>query len=173
VSNDINGSRYNSKDDVYASTDLASSLPSYSFPNEEHEPRNIFNAIRDEFLLDGNSRKNLVTFFQTWVDDEIRELMDLSIDKNMIDKNEYSQTAEIEARCVRMLADLWNPLTPDCSTIGSSEAAMLGGLALKLQWGTKRAAKGLSADICGPVLIVAGCELINYYKLSKIKHKSH
>ena len=29
-------------------------------------------------------------------------------DKNMIDKDEYPQTAEIEARCVNILADLWN-----------------------------------------------------------------
>lgn len=149
------------KDDVYASAELASSLPTSVFPIAECEPRNIFNAIRDELLLDGNSRQNLATFCQTWVDDEIRELMDLSIDKNMIDKDEYPQTAEIEARCVRMLADLWNSPMPTttlgCSTIGSSEAAMLGGLALKWQWRKKRALQGLPSDkpnlICGPVQI--------------------
>ncbi|OBU03254.1 glutamate decarboxylase [Morganella psychrotolerans] len=112
-------------------------------------------------MLDGNSRQNLATFCQTWVDDEIRQLMDLSIDKNMIDKDEYPQTAEIENRCVHMLADLWH--SPDaentlgCSTIGSSEAAMLGGLALKWQWRNKRAAEGKSTDkpnlICGPVQV--------------------
>lgn len=153
--------QYNENDDVYASVDLASALPKSVFPGEERNPRNVFNAIRDELMLDGNSRQNLATFCQTWVDDEIRELMDLSIDKNMIDKDEYPQTAEIEARCVRMLADLWNSPTPEttlgCSTIGSSEAAMLGGLALKWQWRKKRAELGLSTDkpnlICGPVQI--------------------
>ncbi|AHG20573.1 glutamate decarboxylase [Chania multitudinisentens RB-25] len=152
---------YNENDDVYASIDLAKSMPKSVFPAEERNPRNVFNAIRDELMLDGNSRQNLATFCQTWVDDEIRELMDLSIDKNMIDKDEYPQTAEIEARCVRMLADLWNSPTPEttlgCSTIGSSEAAMLGGLALKWQWRKKRAEQGLTADkpnlICGPVQI--------------------
>jgi len=152
---------YNENDDVYASQDLAGELPKSTFPIAERNPRNVFNAIRDEMMLDGNSRQNLATFCQTWVDDEIRELMDLSIDKNMIDKDEYPQTAEIEARCVRMLADLWNSPTPEttlgCSTIGSSEAAMLGGLALKWQWRKKRAEQGLSTDkpnlICGPVQI--------------------
>ncbi|WP_222424292.1 glutamate decarboxylase, partial [Yersinia massiliensis] len=132
-----------------------------TFPAKERNARNVFSAIRDELMLDGNSRQNLATFCQTWVDDEIRELMDLSIDKNMIDKDEYPQTAEIEARCVRMLANLWNSPTPEttlgCSTIGSSEAAMLGGLALKWQWRNKRTAKGLPTDkpnmICGPVQI--------------------
>ncbi|WP_196061635.1 MULTISPECIES: glutamate decarboxylase [unclassified Serratia (in: enterobacteria)] len=152
---------YNENDDVYASVDLAGELPKSTFPITERNPRNVFNAIRDELMLDGNSRQNLATFCQTWVDDEIRELMDLSIDKNMIDKDEYPQTAEIEARCVRMLADLWNSPTPEstlgCSTIGSSEAAMLGGLALKWQWRKKRAEQGLPSDkpnlICGPVQI--------------------
>ena len=57
--------------------------------------------------------------------------MDLAIDKNMIDKDEYPQTAEIERRCVHMLADLWNAPesanTVGASAIGSSEACMLGG----------------------------------------------
>src|SRR5690606_32391263 len=98
---------------------------------KEQNPRNVFYAVRDELMLDGNSRQNLATFCQTWVDEEIHQLMDLSIDKNMIDKDEYPQTAEIERRCVTMLADLWNSPDPvstmGCSTIGSSEAAMLGG----------------------------------------------
>jgi len=148
-------------DDVYAAGDLAQALPAYQFPAVERSPRHVFASVRDELMLDGNSRQNLATFCQTWVDDEIHELMNLSIDKNMIDKDEYPQTAEIEARCVAMLADLWN--APDarstlgCSTVGSSEAAMLGGLAMKWRWRKKRAAEGKSTDrpnlICGPVQI--------------------
>lgn len=148
-------------DDVYASNDLSAALPKYVFPEIERAPRHVLAAVRDELMLDGNSRQNLATFCQTWVDDEIHELMNLSIDKNMIDKDEYPQTAEIEARCVAMLADLWHSPDPrgtlGCSTVGSSEAAMLGGLALKWQWRKKRAAAGKSTDkpnmICGPVQI--------------------
>ncbi|TCK28586.1 glutamate decarboxylase [Ancylobacter aquaticus] len=148
-------------DDIYSSADLLGMLPKTQFPATEREPRHVFAAVRDELMLDGNSRQNLATFCQTWVDDEIRDLMDLSIDKNMIDKDEYPQTAEIEARCVRMMADLWNAPDPQgtlgCSTVGSSEAAMLGGLALKWQWRKRRAKEGKPADrpnmICGPVQI--------------------
>ncbi|MFC4625932.1 glutamate decarboxylase [Daeguia caeni] len=151
----------NELDDIYGSVDLATSLPKSHFPKHERDPRSVFAAVRDELMLDGNSRQNLATFCQTWVDDEIRELMDLSIDKNMIDKDEYPQTAEIESRCVKMVADLWNAPDPEntigCSTTGSSEAAMLGGLALKWQWRKKRAAEGKPTDkpnmICGPVQI--------------------
>lgn len=148
-------------DDVYSSADLSNRLPKLKIPQVERAPRHVFSAVRDELMLDGNSRQNLATFCQTWLEDEVGELMALSIDKNMIDKDEYPQTAEIEARCVHMLADLWNSpeaaTTLGCSTVGSSEAAMLGGLALKWQWRKKRQAAGLPADkpnlICGPVQI--------------------
>ncbi len=148
-------------DDVYASSDLHGILPKYQFPKNEANPRHVFASVRDELMLDGNSRQNLATFCQTWVDDEIRQLMDMSIDKNMIDKDEYPQTAEIENRCVHMIADLWNAPdarhTQGCSTTGSSEAAMLGGLALKWRWRKQRQSQGKPADkpnlICGPVQI--------------------
>jgi len=148
-------------EDIYASSVLARQLPKKRFPQKEQNPRYVFSAVRDELMLDGNSRQNLATFCQTWVDEEIQDLMALSIDKNMIDKDEYPQTAEIERRCVAMLADLWNSPEPEntlgCSTTGSSEAAMLGGLALKWQWRKKRQAAGKPADrpnlVCGPVQI--------------------
>jgi glutamate decarboxylase len=73
-----------------------------------------------------------------------------TFDKNMIDKDEYPQTALIETRCWRMLSDLWNApdaaTTVGTSTIASSEACMLGGLAMKRKWQHARRAAGLSAD---------------------------
>ncbi len=148
-------------DDVYASADLSVALPKYRMPDAEHDPRHAFSVVRDELMLDGNSRQNLATFCQTWLEPEVHDLMDLCLDKNMIDKDEYPQTAELEARCVHMLADLWQ--APDaantvgCSTTGSSEAAMLGGLALKWRWRDRMQAQGRPADkpnlITGPVQI--------------------
>ena len=112
--------------------------------------------------MDGNARQNLATFCQTWEEPQVHALMELAIDKNMIDKDEYPQTAEVERRCVHMLADLWN--APDAantvgaSAIGSSEACMLGGMAAKWRWRAKRAAEGKPADkpnmVCGAVQVV-------------------
>jgi glutamate decarboxylase len=148
-------------DEIYASTDLAVSIPKYSFPDEERDPRHAYAVVRDELMLDGNARQNLATFCQTWEEPEIHQLMDDCIDKNMVDKDEYPQTAEIEARCVHMLSDLWHsPAGKNgvgCSTTGSSEAAMLGGMALKHRWKAKRKAAGKPIDkpnlITGPVQI--------------------
>ena len=70
-----------------------------------------YQLIHDELLLDGSARLNLATFVTTWMEPQARQLMADCVDKNMIDKDEYPQTAELERRCVAMLADLWRPCT--------------------------------------------------------------
>jgi glutamate decarboxylase len=135
---------------TYASRALNSPVPKYEIPAEGMVPQVAYSLIHDELGLDGNSRLNLATFVTTWMEPEARQLMAETFDKNMIDKDEYPQTAEIELRCVNILARLWN--SPEakeatgCSTIGSSEAAMLGGMALKWQWRKRRQAQGKPAD---------------------------
>ena len=109
-----------------------------------------YELIKSELLLDGQARLNLATFVSTWMPTLGEKLMAETADKNMIDKDEYPETAAIEARCVNILADLWN--SPDhesatgCSTTGSSEAAMLSGMALKWRWRQRREAAGKPAD---------------------------
>ena len=98
-------------------------------------PDTALQLVRDELMLDGNVRLNLATFVTTWMEPQARELMAEFVDKNVIDKDEYPHTAELERRCVAILADLWNAPDPNdivgSSTAGSSEACMLAGLALK------------------------------------------
>jgi glutamate decarboxylase len=105
-----------------------------------------YQLIHDELMLDGNSRLNLATFVTTWMEPAAHLLMTECAEKNMIDKDEYPQTAELERRCVAILADLWQAPDPDaaigCSTTGSSEACMLGGMALKRRWANRRKEAG-------------------------------
>ncbi|MFM6059357.1 MAG: glutamate decarboxylase, partial [Microcystis aeruginosa] len=135
---------------TYASRFLTSAVPKYEIPEGEMPPAAAYNLIRDELALDGNSRLNLATFVTTWMEPEAKQLMAETFDKNMIDKDEYPQTAEIELRCVNMIARLWNApeneAATGCSTIGSSEAAMLGGMALKWQWRKRRQKEGKPTD---------------------------
>jgi glutamate decarboxylase len=149
-------------DCVFASAELAHELPKYRFPNAATRPDIAFQVVRDELLLDGNARQNLATFCQTWEEPQVHALMDLAIDKNLIDQDEYPQSAEIERRCVHMLADLWHAPEAEnsvgTSTIGSSEAAMLAGMAALRRWRSRRAKAGKPADrpnmVCGPVQVV-------------------
>ena len=100
-----------------------------------------YQLIQDELLLDGSARLNLATFVTTWMEPQARQLMNDTVDKNMIDKDEYPQTAELERRCVAILADLWHAPQADtatgCSTTGSSEACMLAGMALQRRWAAR------------------------------------
>jgi glutamate decarboxylase len=147
---------------VFAGHSLSLPVPKYRFPADQMAPKAAFQVISDELILDGNARQNLATFCQTWAEPELLALMELSFNKNMMDKDEYPQTAEIERRCVHMLADLWH--APDAtntigaSAIGSSEACMLAGLAAKWRWRARQRAAGRPTDrpnmVCGPVQVV-------------------
>jgi glutamate decarboxylase len=147
--------------DIYGTQAANVAVPKYHLAAGELRPDIAHALVRDELFLDGNARQNLATFCQTWLDTEVHQLMDLSIDKNMIDKDEYPATAEIESRCVHILADLWrSPAASDtigCSTTGSSEACMLGGLALKWKWRERMRAAGKPTDkpniVTGPVQV--------------------
>lgn len=147
-------------DDLFDKTAAGSPLCKFRIPEKESDPKTMYQLIKDELMLDGNSRQNLATFCQTYAEDEIHRLMDDCLDKNMIDKDEYPQTAEIESRCVNIIASLWNANPKEAigtSTTGSSEACMLGGMAMKWRWREMMKAKGKSCDkpnlVCGPVQV--------------------
>jgi glutamate decarboxylase len=126
------------------------SIPRHELPEGQLPPDVAYQVVHDELMLDGNARLNVATFVTTWMEPPAVQLMAECFDKNMIDKDEYPQTAELEMRCVSILSRLWH--APDaetatgCSTTGSSEAAMLGGLALKRRWQQRRKAEGKPAD---------------------------
>ncbi len=164
------------------------SIPRNEIPARGMLPDTALQVVRDELILDGNARLNLATFVTTWMEPQARQLMAECFDKNMIDKDEYPQTAELERRCVNILASLWH--APDatasstdgavgaaaaapsvgngapsvgnagpsvgatgCSTTGSSEACMLGGMALLWRWRGRHSGAGAAA---GPPNLVMG-----------------
>ncbi len=109
-----------------------------------------YEVLTNELLLDGQAKLNLATFVTTWMPSVAAKIMADTADKNMIDKDEYPQTAAIETRCVNILADLWHSPEAEhatgCSTTGSSEAAMLSGMALKWRWRARQRKAGRPTD---------------------------
>jgi glutamate decarboxylase len=130
----------------------AGTVPRHRLAPGSMAPETALQLVKDELILDGNARLNLATFVTTWMEPQAEELMRDCFSKNMIDKDEYPQTAELERRCVNILAHLWHAPAPrdsdgaatGCSTTGSSEACMLAGLALLWRWRARRAAAGNS-----------------------------
>jgi glutamate decarboxylase len=127
-----------------------SEVPKHALADEPMSASAAAQIVADELMVDGNARLNLATFVTTWMEPEAQRLMADTFQKNAIDKDEYPQTAAIEERCVNILQRLWN--SPDheravgTSTLGSSEAAMLCGLALKWRWRARRGEAGAAAD---------------------------
>jgi len=148
-------------------------IPRHQVPEHEMAPDVAYQIIHDELMLDGNARLNVATFVTTWMEPQAEKLMTECFDKNMIDKDEYPQTAELERRCVSILSRLWNaPEAAEatgCSTTGSSEAAMLGGLALKRRWQQRRSAEGKPIDkpniVMGINVQVCWEKLANYWDI--------
>src|SRR5271167_1278536 len=158
---------------MYARKWLLGPAPRHAIPAEGMPPSTAYRLIHDELIFDGSSRFNLATFCSTWMEPEAQHLMSETFDKNMIDKDEYPQAAELEMRCVHMLAELWHAPDPastlGTSTIGSSEACMLGGLALKWRWRRRMRAAGKDPERAGvrPNLVLGTNTQVCWHKFCR------
>ena len=125
-------------------------VPRFRLPDRGMSATTAYDVVTDELLLDSRARLNLATFVTTWMEEEARQVIRDTLDKNLIDKDEYPQTNKLEGRCVNILADLWhaarNETAVGCSTTGSSEGCMLGGLAMKWRWRARQQRAGASTD---------------------------
>lgn len=138
---------------IFGTPEEARVAPKFEMPKTSMPGEVAYQLVHDEAMMDGNARLNLATFVTTWMDDYARRVMTENMDKNMIDKTEYPQTAEIERRCVNIIAKLWHsPEPPYCtgtSTVGSSEACMLGGIAA-----LKRGKNVVVPKVCLPINLI-------------------
>ena len=135
---------------------LTERAPSTTFPQTGMRPVDAMRLVDEDLNLEGDPQRNLATFVTTWMEPEAQRIIAENLHRNFIDHAEYPISAEIEQRCVRMLADLFNAPgeTTGCRTQGSSEAIMLGALSLKWKWKERRQAAGLSTD--RPNLVFGG-----------------
>lgn len=130
----------------------------YSVPNKGLHDENVYNLIKNELRLDGNPVLNLASFVNTFTDDFAQRLIDENLNKNLADNDEYPQLIHMNERCIAMLARLWQADTTrdkplGCATTGSSEAIMLGGLAMKRQWEKKM--KAAQKPITKPNIVMS------------------
>jgi len=137
----------------YGSRFFTEGIPESEFPEEGMSAPDAYNLIEQEMELDGDPARNLATFVTTWMELPARKVIAENLHRNFIDHAEYPRTAEIEQRCIRMLADLYNAPgeTTGARTQGSSESVMLGALAAKWRWRKAREAAG--ADTTRPNLV--------------------
>jgi glutamate decarboxylase len=146
----------NALESRYGNRFLLEEAPDSKLPEMGMPAQDAMRLVGEEILLDGLPMRNLATFVTTWMEPEAERVIRAALHTNFIDHAEYPQTAKIERRCIRMLADLFHTPheTTGARTQGSSEAIMLGALSLKWRWRARREAAGKSTD--RPNLVFGG-----------------
>ncbi|KAI5056275.1 hypothetical protein GOP47_0028093 [Adiantum capillus-veneris] len=148
----VNDSLSSTVEPIFGSRYMQSSLPRFTLPEREMSKDTAYQIVHDELLFDGNPRLNLASFVTTWMEPECEKLIMESLNKNYIDFDEYPATVDLQDRCVNMIARLFNaPVDNDeqavgTCTVGSSEAIMLAGLAMKRKWQQRRKQEGKPYD---------------------------
>jgi glutamate decarboxylase len=148
--------REDARESVYGNRYLSEPAPDERLPRFGMGAEEAARVVEEETVLDGLPARNLATFVTTWMEPQAERVINESLKVNFIDHAEYPQSAEIERRCIRMLADLFHAPgeTKGARTQGSSEAIMLGALALKWKWRGRREAAGEATD--RPNLVFGG-----------------
>ncbi len=141
---------------LYGNRFLTEDAPDRDFPDGGMSALDAMRLVDEELALEGDPQRNLATFVTTWMEPEAQRIIAENLYRNFIDHAEYPISAEIEKRCIRMLADLYHAPgeTTGARTQGSSEAIMLGALSLKWKWKERREAAGQAVD--KPNLIFGG-----------------
>ena len=141
---------------LYGNRFLTEDAPASEFPESGMSALDAMRLVGEELALEGDPQRNLATFVTTWMEPEAQRIIGENLHRNFIDHAEYPISAEVELRCVRMLADLFNAPgeTTGCRTQGSSEAIMLGALSLKWKWRERREAE--SKPVERPNLVFGG-----------------
>jgi glutamate decarboxylase len=156
---------------LYGHPLMCASLPTEEFPQHSVPAIVAHQLIKDELSLDGNPKMNLASFVTTYMEPEADDLMIDGLRKNYIDLDQYPQSAELHNRCVQILANLFHaPLGPGVQAtgtgcIGSSEAIMLAGLAMKKKWKDRRIAAGLSYE--NPNMVFGSNVQVCWHKMCK------
>lgn len=136
---------------VFGTEQMLQPAPTDTIPQHGIRPEIAYQLVKDETFAQTQPRLNLATFVTTYMDPFATRLMNEAISLNYIDETEYPRVAVMSAKCINILANLWNsPEQAQWKTgapaIGSSEACMLGGVAALQRWKERRKAQGKPTD---------------------------
>lgn len=156
---------------VFASDEMLKSAPTDYIPEHPTSPEIAYHMVKDETFAQTLPRLNLATFVTTYMDSYATKLMNDAIAINYIDETEYPRIAVMCAKCINIIANLWN--TPEQAKwkagalgIGSSEACMLGGVAAWQRWKNRRIAQGKPYD--KPNFIISSAYQVVWEKFAQL-----
>jgi glutamate decarboxylase len=124
--------------------------------------------VQSRLLLDGRAALNLATFCTTMAEPELEQIYAATASINLMNREEYPASSDIERECINALAGLWHEddgKFVGCSTSGSSEAAMLAGLAMLRYWQESRPTTGTPNLVYGSHVHVCWPKFCNYWNV--------
>lgn len=151
-------------------------ISKYEIPENSSPGNLVYEYLNEDLTLDGIPTLNLASFVNTDIDEYASKLVFENIVKNLADNDEYPSLLDMQQRCITILSNLWNAPSVikngnrvtnsvGAATTGSSEAIMLGGLALKKRWQERQKAKGKPID--NPNIIMASCAQVALEKFAR------
>ena len=156
---------------VFGSREMLEPAPVDKIPHHPTTPEIAYQMVKDETYAQTQPRLNLATFVTTYMDPYATKLMNEGIAINYIDETEYPRIAVMCAKCINIIANLWN--TPEKNKwktgalgIGSSEACMLGGVAAWMRWKKRRELAGKPTD--KPNFVISSAYQVVWEKFSQL-----
>jgi glutamate decarboxylase len=146
---------------MYARHWLLGPAPRHALLEEGMPPSTAYHFIQDELIVDGSSRFNLATFWGTWMEPEANRLMTETFDDDRQGRipSDGRDRDAVRSHAGRAVACSGCPQCAGTFTVGSSEACMLGGLALQWRWLRERR-KGKPAGYKRPGVLAQVCPIL-------------
>ncbi len=152
-----------------------------SIPETGHAPETVRSIIRNSHLLDFNQQLNTSSYVNVLFEKEEEDVALMGLRVNLADQTVYPESFKMHDTVVNMIARLWNCPEPECmkdygvyagaGTVGSTEACLLAGLALKFRWRNWFAERHnmTQEEVRGvrPNLIISTCYQAAWEKLFK------
>jgi glutamate decarboxylase len=165
----------------YFSVDAVSDPYVFTVPENGMPAKTVKTQIENNHELDFNNKLNTSSYVNVSFGEEEDEIALMGLRVNLADQTVYPQSYKMHDSVVNMIANLWHCPKPDdfdeydvfagAGTVGSTEACLLAGLALKFRWRRWYAKRnGLNEDaVAGerPNLVISSCYQAAWEKLFK------
>lgn len=153
-------------------------LYSGKIPENGHGESAVYKKIEDFSSLDFNPRLNTSSYVNVILDKTEDKIASMGLRVNLADQTVYPQSFKIHNLVIEMIANLWHcpkekgeNSFSGAGTVGSTEACLLAGLALKFRWRAwyRRKYNINKEDIIGkrPNLVISSCYQAAWEKLFK------
>lgn len=141
---DLNSRERANDQQFYATSRSTQQHDTTHMPEQGMPARHALQIISDAHLLDSREQLNTASYVNVVFEPEEEQVVKMGMRVNLADQTIYPNSFKLHNHLVSMLANLWHCPQPadfeqtktfaGAGTVGSTEACLLAGLALKFRW---------------------------------------